>query len=359
MNEAGAGNGSSKSSAGHEDAECAKCNHCVYIGCVRCSCDPSVVCCHLHFTEFCQCPVSEKWFEFRFDLSWFERMLKALVTKVNAAYVTDHALSQSDGNTTESTGDTKSAAQGNPNELQTDLSAKNYEILCQSTDDIVVTVSCNLTALLVRKQFEERYGKILGDYTNQLVRKLSDRFPRLSERKMSGEELAHLRHACECVVWGHFNTTDSNNNLAEVRRYFEILCDYNAVSKMLGDTLKCYSDVQEFYGQLQRLQGQQDQIEILLQNQPRFPKKLCLDKVAVALKRAQNGEIKVDLGKAATSMPNILTFMRQQEQILQNALNGILSTTWECKYSLHYQARSIVNFIPGNFSHSYWNYLQV
>ena len=36
----------------HEDVECAKCKHCVYIGCVRCKCDPSQVTCHKHFADF-------------------------------------------------------------------------------------------------------------------------------------------------------------------------------------------------------------------------------------------------------------------------------------------------------------------
>ena len=61
--EAGVGVGSSTSSAGHdshEDAECAKGDGCIYIGCARCLCDRSVVSCHQHFTEFCQWPMSEK-----------------------------------------------------------------------------------------------------------------------------------------------------------------------------------------------------------------------------------------------------------------------------------------------------------
>eukprot|EP01083_Nonionella_stella_P010431 29742_1 len=327
----------------HEDAECVKCNDCVYVGCVRCKCDPSVVCCHKHFNEFCQCPIANKWFEFRFNLTWFEQILNQLTMKVAAEY---------GGSNIDYT------IKINQNELLTDYSSKNYQILTQSTDKYILNTSTQLTALMVRKEFEDRYGKILGDYSNQLVRKLGERFPRLSSRKMSQDELNHLRHACECVVWGHFNNMEANNNLIEVRRYFEILCDYNAVSKILFDAWRCYSDVQKFYTQLQALQGQQDKIQVLLQNQPRFPKKLSLQKIQTSLQRALDGEIKVDMTQITSSMPNILNFMAQQEQILQNALNGILSTTWECKFTLNIQARTIVNFIPGNFSHSYWTYLQ-
>ncbi len=77
----------------------------------------------------------------------------------------------------------------------------------------------------------------------------------------------------------------------------------------------------------------QDKIQLLLQNQPRFPEKLILNKIQNAWQTTQNNVIKVDMSQITSSMPNILSFMGQQEQILQNAFNGILSTTWNCKYS--------------------------
>ncbi len=64
----------------------------------------------------------------------------------------------------------------------------------------------------------------------------------------------------------------------------------------------------------------------------RFSKKLSLNKIELALERASNNEIKVELQQTIGTMPSILPFMKQQQNV------GNI------------QARTIVNCILANFA---------
>eukprot|EP01083_Nonionella_stella_P017831 49952_1 len=313
------------------DAECVECNDCLYTACVRCKCDPSQVSCHKHFKSFCECAVSDKWFEFRFPLTWFEQILNELIGKVDAQVI--------------------------GNELRTDYSDKNYEILKVSSDACVVEWCDNESIKEIRHAFEERYGEVLGKYCKELVKKLRNRFVELND-KMSFEELNHLSHAAECVIWGHYADEASNESLYSIRNYFDVLCDFQRVCGILSDACACYNEVQSFYHELQTSEGQDDKVRILLENQPRFCKKLSLVEILDAFERVNKGDIGVNVTHLISCVPSIVSFIRQQEDILHSALDGILSSTWQSNAYDDAMCRTIVNFIPGNFTDSFWAHVR-
>ncbi|ETO22720.1 hypothetical protein RFI_14473, partial [Reticulomyxa filosa] len=131
-----------------EDVECVVCNHGLYCAIVRCQCKPSAVTCHLHYKDICTCQMSNKWFEYRYNLTWFEE------TKIKLASIANATYDESSGR------------------YLAGRSKENYEILTKSSDDIVITtISAN--PMLLQSEFTNRYGKILANYTTQLVAKVS------------------------------------------------------------------------------------------------------------------------------------------------------------------------------------------
>ncbi|ETO32449.1 hypothetical protein RFI_04669 [Reticulomyxa filosa] len=206
----------------------------------------------------------------------------------------------------------------NTGRLLASKSRENFEIFTKSSDDIVIhTIS--MSPLEQQNEFRNRYGKILANYTSQLIAKLDDRLPVVKNKKekMAFEELNHLKHACECVVWCHFDNEVINEYLEKVRTYFnEMIYHYSKVTTVLWDALTCCRQMNQFSEELAQLtqSGRQHEIEEFLKRTTMFPKKLKLSKIQQSYDEVQT--LHVDT-TPFSNIPQIINFINQAKRILE------------------------------------------